>query len=63
MEYRKVFLMKVLIIIPANNEEESILDVIDDLNKFYLSSDRTKEEYFDFIIFCCFSYGNDFYHT
>ncbi len=55
--------MKVLIIIPANNEEESILDVIDDLNKFYLSSDRTKEEYFDFIIFCCFSYGNDFYHT
>lgn len=32
--------MKVLIIIPAYNEEENILDVINDLDKFYPSADK-----------------------
>lgn len=32
--------MKVLIIIPAYNEENSILDVIDNINRFYPSADK-----------------------
>lgn len=32
--------MKVLIIIPAYNEEDSILDVIDNINQFYPSADK-----------------------